>query len=65
MTFSAGSVSGDTSCVAVDIIDDAIVETSQAFTLHLMSLSVDVNIPIGGDLATVTITDNDGNILCE
>ena len=59
--FSAGSVSGDTSCVGVSIIDDSIVEIDQSFTLHLVPLSPDVIIPVGGGIATVTITDDDGN----
>ena len=47
-------------CVTVDIVDDIVVETNQSFTLELSSLTPTVTVSIGGDVATVTILDEDG-----
>ena len=52
--------SGTTMCVTVDIVDDIVVETNQSFTLELSSLTPTVTVSIGGDVATVTILDEDG-----
>ena len=47
-------------CVTVVIVDDIVVETNQSFTLELSSLTPSVTVSIGGDVATVTILDEDG-----
>ena len=62
VSFTASSNNGDTACVGATIIDDNILETDQAFSLQLTSLSVmNVTVSAEGGMATVWITDNDGN----
>lgn len=62
VTFSSQSSSGDSICVAVDIIDDQIVETTQTFAVRITDWSDNVNVPPDGDRAIVEILDDDGNL---
>ena len=59
MTFHKGATTGVTKNVSVEIIDDSLVEGTESFVV-----SGDVAAPAsfvpGGDTATVTILDNDG-----
>ena len=62
VTFSPGSSSGDSTCIALDIIDDEIVETTQSFAVRIVGFSDNVNVPPDGETATVVILDDDGNL---
>ena len=59
MTFYQGTTTGNTQNASVKIIDDSLVEGTESF-----AVSGDVTAPAsfvpGGDTATVTILDNDG-----
>ena len=57
LTFTAGSMDGDSQCATIDIIDDDDVEGEHTFTVSLQTPSS--NGVIGTQsTATVTITDN-------
>ena len=57
LTFSAGSVDGDSQCSTIDVLDDDDVEGEHSFTVSLQNPSS--NGVIGTqETATVTITDN-------
>ncbi|WP_237487955.1 Calx-beta domain-containing protein [Hufsiella arboris] len=58
LTFPAGSVAGTELTIEVPINDDAIVETSEDFTVTLSNLNTSL-VTISKAAATVTITDND------
>lgn len=62
VTFRPGSDDGDSACVAVAIIDDGLVETTQTFTVRLVELSASVTVPADGEKATVEILDDDGKV---
>ena len=52
---------GDTFCVYIDIINDTVAETEQSFTVTLTSNTPHIfTVADGGDTATVTITDDEG-----
>ena len=63
ISFPNGSNSGDTSCTFVDIIDDALVETDQSFTVEIVNAQL-VVVP-GEQVTTVIIIDDDGMFLTE
>ena len=57
LTFSAGSMDGNSQCSTIDVTDDDDVEGQHSFTVSLQNPSS--NGVIGTqDTATVTITDN-------
>ena len=59
MTFHQGATTGNAQNASVEITDDSLVEGTESFVV-----SGDVTAPTlfvpGGDTATVTILDNDG-----
>ena len=60
MTFPTTSVSGDTACAAMAILDDDALEGDHSFTVQLAS-TTPTGVTIGTDSSTtVTIQDNDG-----
>ena len=59
LTFPAGSTAGHTLSLTVEIVDDALVEGSEQFSLTV-SDSLPLVEPVSGqDLVTVAIIDND------
>ena len=68
VTFSAGSISGTSSCAIVTIIDDDAVEGNHSFTVHVTGLELDPGgayseLMVGTPpYAIVNIVDNDGTI---
>lgn len=58
--FPPGSMDGEELCVGITLLDDGALEENQTFTVLLTTLDPDVMIE--DDVATVTITDNDGKL---
>ena len=56
--FPSGSINMFTSCSGITIVDDAVLEGNQTFTVRLITLDPDVM--LGNSITTVTIVDNDG-----
>ncbi len=56
--FTSGSTDNATRCVDIFILDDEALEGNQAFNVTLTTLDLDVM--LGTDMTTITITDNDG-----
>lgn len=54
-----GTVSGGTAVIAIPIVDDAIIEADQTFTISLSKASGDPSVTLDGSTATVVISDND------
>ncbi|SDD06159.1 Calx-beta domain-containing protein [Pedobacter soli] len=61
VTFPAGSLSGATQTINIQLINDNIAELAETFTLTLNSISggSTVTIPAAGATGTATITDDD------
>ena len=59
MTFHQGATSGYTQNALVKIIDDSLVEGTESFVVSGNVAAPTLFVP-GGDTATVTILDNDG-----
>lgn len=57
--FLSGSMSGDTSCMSVTIMDDALIEINERFGLRL-DLTETVTVSKNGEEVAVVIADNDG-----
>ena len=63
VSFPAGSVDGNTSCLSIPIIDDDNFEGDHSFTARIMGVEPDtVNITIDDTLASIMIQDNDGKV---
>ena len=45
-------------CISIDIIDDAVIESNEHFTITLVQGSIEV--AFVNDTATIVIIDNDG-----
>ena len=58
LTFLPGSVPGVQECTQIEIIDDQLVESNEAFTISLSSTDTEINLAPGN--GSVTILDNDG-----
>ena len=59
MTFHQGATSGYTQNASVEIVDDSLVEGTESFVISGNVAAPSLFVP-GGDTATVTILDNDG-----
>ena len=59
VTFYQGATTGDTQNASVEIIDDSIVEGTESFVVS-GNVTAPASFVPGGDTATVTILDNDG-----
>ena len=59
MTFHQGATTGNTQNASVEIIDDSLVEGTEIFAVSGNVAATTLFVP-GGDTATVTILDNDG-----
>lgn len=65
LAFPAGSEAGDTQRFTVEIIDDAIVEGSELFSLVITDSSLTAQPVSGQDSASIAIIDNDaGKLAC-
>ena len=60
LSLPVGSESGDKICIDVDIIDDAIVEETEQFAIHLLVHDLNVDVPMAYAYADVNIIDDDG-----
>lgn len=60
IVFPAGSTAGAQLCINIPIIDDVLVELLESFSVSAASNDPNVEFSAGGNLATVSITDNDG-----
>ena len=60
MTFYQGATTGNTQNASVEIIDDSIVEGTESFVVSGDVTAPASFVPAGGDTATVTIMDHDG-----
>ena len=58
VTFPSGV---NTASLSISIMDDSIVEPTELFSARL--ITTEPNVVIGGDTATITIQDNDGEII--
>ena len=61
LSLPVGSESGDKICIDVAIIDDAIVEETEQFAIHLLVHDLNVDVPMAYAYADVHIIDDDGN----
>lgn len=60
MSFSPGTVVGDTRCTSYPIIDDILTEPDEYFRVNLVALLADqVAVDTNFDTALIHITDND------
>ena len=59
MTFHKGATTGNAQNASIVIIDDLIVEGTESFVVSGNVTAPSLFVP-GGDTATVTILDNDG-----
>ena len=59
MTFSQGATTGSIKSASIDIIDDSLVEGTESFVVS-GNVTAPASFVPGGDTATVTIMDNDG-----
>ena len=57
--FPLGSVASERRCINIPLTDDGLVELSESFFVGASSTDPNVEFSPGGDLTTVTITDND------
>lgn len=65
VVFSAGSVAGDFQTLSVVIVDDAVVEGSEQFSLSIIDNAATAQPVLGRDIATIAIIDNDfGMYVC-
>ncbi len=58
MTFISGATNSAVQCVDISILEDDALEGNQTFTVTLTTPDLDVM--LGNDMNTITITDNDG-----
>ena len=61
--FPVGSVAGESSCLNISFNDDTLVEVQESFSIKAVSSDPNVEFSPGGDMATVTIMDNDGKVM--
>ena len=59
LVFPAGSAAGDSQSFSVVIVDDAVVEGSEQFSLTITDSTPTAQPVTGQDVATVAIIDND------
>ena len=59
VTFDKGDTTGNTRSASIEIIDDFLLEGTESFVVSGNVTSPALFVP-GGDTATVTILDNDG-----
>ena len=59
MTFDQGATTGNTQNASIDIIDDSLVEGTESFVVS-GNVTAPASFVAGGDTATITILDNDG-----
>ena len=59
--FAAGSMTGDTDCLTITILDDDALEGDHSFTVSLNPPAAPVTLTTPSS-SPVTITDNDGTI---
>lgn len=62
LSLPVGSESGDKICVDVPIIDDAVVEETEQFVIHLLVHDLNVDVPMAYAYANIHIIDDDGII---
>lgn len=63
VVFPVGSVAGESSCFNITFNDDTLMEVSESFSVRAVSSNPNVEFSPGGDMATVTIMDNDGKVM--
>ena len=59
MTFLQGATTGNTQSASIEIIDDSLVEGTESFVVS-GNVTAPASFVPGGDTATITILDNDG-----
>lgn len=63
VTFTSGTVNDGLACTTIEIIDDENFETDQDFQVDISTVTPSIASVIG-DMASVTIQDNNGNFCC-
>ena len=63
VTFTSGTVNSGSECTNIEIIDDEDFETDQDFQVNISSITPSIASGTG-DVASVTIQDNNGNFCC-
>ena len=63
IVFGPGSVEGDMMCIDVEIVNDIMTEITEQFFVNAASTSPNAAFNPGGNRATVSIIDDDGNKL--
>ena len=65
LVLSAGSVAGDFQTLSIVIVDDAVVEGSEQFSLSIIDNVATAQPVLGRDIVTIAIIDNDfGTFAC-
>ena len=62
LIFPAGSQAGTTLSVTVEIVNDALVEGSEQFSLTVTDTTINAQPVSGRDVATIAIIDNDSGL---
>ena len=65
VVFPAGSSVGERRCINITLNDDVLVEVPESFSVIADSTDPHVEFTPGGNVATVTITDNDSKKLAD
>ena len=60
LTFPMSSMNTDFQCLNITILDDALLEEAETFTVTLTLLTTGLGVMVDNDTTTVTITDNEG-----
>ena len=65
LTFQVGSSGGSSQCIAVQILDDNLLEDEESFILSaLLVNSIPTGVVMGRSTATATIIDNESKRKC-
>ena len=65
VVFPVGSSVGERRCIDIPLNDDVLVEVPESFSVIAASTDPNVEFSPGGNVATVTITDNDSKKLAD
>ena len=65
VVFPVGSSVGERRCIDIPLNDDVLVEVPESFSVIAASTDPNIEFSAGGNVATVTITDNDSKKLAD